>query len=124
MMETIKALGYPRKIHTLHDWIKELAPSELRIVKVSENILKYPQKQKEQAIIDLLTTNDSVTAVAKRNKVNRTSLYFWKEKLVQKDLDISEIQELGIDELRTEASKLREEVKKLRLERDILEKAA
>lgn len=123
-METIKALGYPRKIHTLHDWIKELAPSELRIVKVSENILKYPQKQKEQAIIDLLTTNDSVTAVAKRNKVNRTSLYFWKEKLVQKDLDISEIQELGIDELRTEASKLREEVKKLRLERDILEKAA
>ena len=43
---------------------------------------------------------------------------------MQKDLDISEIQELGIDELRTEASKLREEVKKLRLERDILEKAA
>ena len=38
MKETIKALGYPGKIHTLHDWIKELAPSELRIVIVSENI--------------------------------------------------------------------------------------
>lgn len=124
MKETIKTLGYPRKIQTLHDWIKELAPSELRIVKVSENILKYPKKQKEQAIIDLLTTNDSVTAVAKRNKVNRTSLYFWKEKLVHKDFDISEIQELSINELKAEASKLREEVKKLRLERDILEKAA
>ncbi len=124
MKDTIKALGYPRKIHTLHDWIKELAPSELRIVKVSENVLKYPKKQKEQAIIDLLTTNDSVTAVAKRNKVNRTSLYFWKEKLVHKDFDISEIQELSINELKAEASKLREEVKKLRLERDILEKAA
>ena len=45
MKDTIKSLGYPKKIHTLHDWIKELAPSELRIVKVSENILKYPQKQ-------------------------------------------------------------------------------
>ena len=43
MKETIKTLGYPRKIQTLHDWIKELAPSELRIVKVSENVLKYPK---------------------------------------------------------------------------------
>ena len=66
MKDTIKALGYSRKIHTLHDWIKELAPSELRIVKVSENVLKYPKKQKEQAIIDLLTTNDSVTGAAEK----------------------------------------------------------
>ena len=68
MKDTIKNLGYPRKIHTLRAWIKELAPSELRIVKVSQNILKYPQKQKEQAIIDLLTTKDSVTEVAKYKK--------------------------------------------------------
>lgn len=30
MKDTIRALGYPNKIHTLHDWIIQLAPADSR----------------------------------------------------------------------------------------------
>lgn len=69
--------------------------------------------------------DDTVDKVSKKTKVSRTSLYKWKNELVSpilenkiKDNSLSEL-----DELKNEVARLKKDIYRLTMEKDILEKA-
>ena len=136
---TCRKLGYPSR-QTLIKWIDEIAPDERKRCRKSGSGVEYPYEIKEQAVIDFCTRDGSAQEVADQYGVNRVSLYNWKKQLVNDGSipEVSkkrktnnrsaseEITELKdeISRLKKEAEILNQEVYHLRLERDVLEKAA
>jgi len=123
---TSMSLGYPRNTHTLAGWIKKYAPAEKRVFTSLDEAVSYPQEVKEAAVIDLCVRGHSAEAVAKKHKVQRSTIYFWKNQFLGEDYDMKKDSHSpdDVDSLKKEAEDLRLEVKKLRLERDVLLKAA
>lgn len=108
-------------------------------------MVEYPQEKKEQAVIDLCARNGSAKEVAQRHGVSRVTLYQWRKQLlgeeqkstikkeptsssaianhgetdfaIRKLIEEKSIREKQVDDLK-------KSVYRLRLERDILEKAA
>lgn len=69
--------------------------------------------------------DDTVDKISKKTKVSRTSLYKWKNELVSpilenkiKDNSLSEL-----DELKNEVARLKKDIYRLTMEKDVLEKA-
>lgn len=121
---TIRKMGYPCST-VLNQWIKELAPEEKRNCTSGGNTIRYPRVVKEAAVLALCTRTTSAKDVAKKYHVTREGLYNWKNQLLgngdtrlmkQKISNCSE-------EARDEIITLQQEVHRLKLERDVLEKA-
>jgi transposase-like protein len=141
---TVKKLGYPSR-PTLAKWIGELDPNKKTHCHSSRTIVKYTREQKEQAVISLCSRSKSAKEVAAEHGTTRENLYIWrrqflKEGCVQKmarntkktenvdDYQSFSDEEAGFREkksnLKLQVLELKEEVHRLKIERDIYEKAA
>jgi transposase InsO family protein/transposase-like protein len=119
---TVNALGYPHR-ETLREWIDVLAPG-CRVLHVGiKNPKRYTDDQRSEAVIALCTRTESADTVAQRAEVSRQTLYQWRARLLGESedaMDREELHESGPDKTSDDIANLREEVLRLRLERDIL----
>lgn len=125
---TVRTLGYPCR-SILSDWIcedvKEHYPSFLK----GKKLVQYTQEEKQLAALEVAIRNDSVKKISKMTKASSTSLYNWNKKYVSDELN-AQIQEdkleanTEITSLKEEIQRLQKDIYQLRMEKDILEKAA
>ena len=123
---TVKALGYPSR-ETLRHWCRELVPDRCRKCRGS---IKYTQEQKREAVGSLCTRESSAKKVAHVHGVSRPTLYQWKKKLLGKevqaampDTENGKAQKTK-EELLEEIETLQKQIRRLKLERDVLEHTA
>lgn len=136
---TVKALGYPTR-QQLTEWIKQDLPDEVRPCTSSRSLVHLSKEQKEQVAIELCTRDGSAQEIADKYNVSRYSVYNWawdllgkgnvspmpKKKRDTKPVTSEEVASLKkeIEQLQSEAEELQHQVYRLRLEKDVLEKAA
>ena len=125
---TVKALGYPCR-DLLRSWIYELDPdSRQRVVGRAVSAPRPPQLKK-LAVLELCTREGSVQVVAHKLGVSRPTLYNWKNQLLGREAPASmkhtdrSPQAQEREELERQVEILRHEVRQLRLEQDLLNKA-
>jgi transposase InsO family protein/transposase-like protein len=139
---TVKKLGYPCR-PVLSKWIDEIAPNEKKHCFTGGTVIKYSHNKKEKAVISLCSRNKAASEVAKELKISRSSLYKWKSQLLKKDYSsimrdkktktFSKHNSIKVEptdlsnekkELEQQVADLKKEVHRLKIERDIYEKAA
>lgn len=127
----------------MNKWILELAPEKKRHCRSGGSIVEYTLEQKEQAVISLCSRSKPAKEVAAEHGATRETLYKWKRQLLKeervhlmnknksdKSKDTSSIKEEVLelrtvkDDLSLQVSELQKEVHRLKIERDIYEKAA
>jgi putative transposase len=135
---TVKSLGYPTR-QQLTAWIKQDLPDEVRSCTQSQSLVHLSKEQKEQVAIELCTRDGSAQEIADKYNVSRYSVYNWAWDLLGKgnvspmpqkkhsatSTNMEEVASLKkeIEQLHKEAEDLERQVYRLRLEKDILEKA-
>ena len=123
---TIKALGYPSKA-LLGVWIQQAHP-EL-CPRIGQAYKPLSPQAKHSAVMALCLRQGSAESVAKELGVSRPALYVWKNQLLNsKALESmkppqNQSPQPQKDELLTEIERLQRDVKRLKLEQDILKKA-
>lgn len=131
---TIRELGYPCK-ESLLNWIREACPEERRTLHRGGFHATFKKEEKEQAVIDFCSRTTTARELATQYGVQRQTLYKWKQQLLPEGQMIMRIKKKQfsdkpgelkqeIDRLQEEAAQLNAEVYRLRLEKDVLEKAA
>jgi len=124
--QTIRDLGYPNR-ETLQKWRDELFPEQR---KIRGSVVQFTREQKKDAVIALCSRRGSAQTVAETTGATRSILYRWKHKLLGKEyvraMPDKVEQELpnDKDQLISEIELLKDQVRRLKLERDILEAAA
>ena len=122
---TIKALGYPSRT-LLPKWIQDLHPETRTHVARSQQLA--PAKR-QAAVIALCMRQGSAQSVAEELGVCRPSLYNWKNQLLGHDAPVSMKRNQDSPanseraELEQQVEALRETIRCLRLEQDLLKKA-
>lgn len=125
---TMRALGYPGR-GTLTKWVREAFPEARRAVVGSVGQRRYPESLKQAGVMELCTRQESAQAVADRLGVCRPTLYNWKKQLLGREAPASmkhtdrSPQAQEREELERQVEILRHEVRQLRLEQDLLNKA-
>ena len=125
---TMRALGYPGR-GTLTKWIREAFPEARMAVVGSVGQRRYPESLKQAGVMELCTRQESAQAVADRLGVCRPTLYNWKNQLLGREAPASmkhtdrSPQAQEREELERQVEILRHEVRQLRLEQDLLNKA-
>ena len=136
---TVKALGYPTR-QQLTEWIKQDLPDEVRPCVNSRSLVHLSKEQKEQVAIELCTRDGSAQEIADKYKVSRYSVYNWAWDLLGKgnispmpkkkhDTNAAAPEDVAslkqeVEQLHDEAEELQRQIYRLRLEKDVLEKAA
>ena len=126
LSRTVRALGYPSR-EALRTWCDELAPGAR---KKRVGGIQYTQEQKKEAVIDLCTRTGGADAIARDYGVTREALYNWKSNLLGKGESITmrkgKDQTLSDnrDALLAEVETLKQQIRRLKMEKDIYEKAA
>lgn len=122
---TIKSLGYPCR-SLLSAWVQELHQQGMRVVGRSQELAP---EVKQSAVIALCTRPASAQAVADEVGVSRGSLYKWKNQLFGHDAPASmkHKQDPSASRDRTDLEEqletLRQDIRRLQLEKDLLKKA-
>ncbi|WP_290867364.1 IS3 family transposase [Aquabacterium sp.] len=123
---TIKALGYSSRA-MLSAWLQELHPQDgVRVVSRSPEL---PPEAKQSAVIALCTRHSSAQTVANEVGVCRGSLLKWKNQLLGRDVSASMKRKqdapASSDQaaLEQQLEALRQDVRRLQLEKDLLKKA-
>ena len=125
LSRTMRALGYPSRVQ-LGLWLNELAPGTR---KSRVGGVRYTREQKESAVIALCTREGSALEIARDFGITRAALYNWKNSLLGKETRItmpkSEDRSPPDDKeaLLSEIDRLKRQIRKLKLEKDILEGA-
>ena len=125
---TVKALSYPSR-DLLRSWINELAPDSRQPVVGRAVSAPRPPELKKLAVLELCTREGSAQVVAQKLGVSRPTLYNWKNQLLGREAPASmkhthqSPQQRERDELELQVAALRREVRQLRLEQDLLNKA-
>lgn len=140
---TVKNIGYPSR-QALGEWITELAPDQKKHCCAGGTVVKYPRELKEHAVISLCSRSKPAKDVAAEYGTTRETLYIWKRQLLDKgcatmktndseptktnngqkiDTEISNL-DVTRKELEQQVVDPQNEVRRLKLERDIYEKAA
>lgn len=123
---TIKALGYPSRA-LFSAWLQELHPQDG--VRVFSRPPELPPEAKQSAVIALCTRQSSAQTVADEVGVCRGSLYKWKNQLLGHDVSASMKRKqdapVSSDQaaLEQQLEALRQDVRRLQLEKDLLKKA-
>jgi len=123
---TVRMLGYPSR-PTLRNWCEELTPW---IRKKYVGGIQYSQEEKHAAVLDLCTRVDSVQNVADKYSAARETLYRWKNSLLSKEVGkpVKKKKDSALsndkDLLLSEIDSLKQQIRRLRLEKDILEGTA
>nr|WP_232244135.1 IS3 family transposase [Oligella ureolytica] len=122
---TARCLGYPCRA-TLRKWLQEQHPelfkSEYHLTKTAN----FNRQQKTQAVITLQARKGSVKQIANMVGVSRQTLYHWKNQLLanqeMRAMSDSTIKKkiFKHDDLLKEKQTLEQQVKRLRMEHDIL----
>ena len=128
---TIRALGYPCR-GALDGWIEELQPgTRKRMIGRAPNI-QHPAELKQAAVIDLCERKTSALELALKLAVCRPTLYNWKNQLLGQEAPAlinprkepkAIPEESQLTELQQQVDSLERDVRRLRLEHDILKKA-
>jgi putative transposase len=126
LARTSKSLGYPH-IDTLRKWVRQRDPGMIRSSDLKGPILKHEHSTKENSVLDLLSNEDTGIAIASRLSISRTTLYKWKDKIIdrkkaksmKKSTRITETIDTGL--LVEEISQLKQNIRKLRIEKEMLE---
>ena len=119
---TVRVLGYSNR-ETLRQWCRELAPEAC---KKRKGGIEYTEEQKREAVEELFTKGTSVREVADAHGVSRPALYQWKNALLGKEVrPVMTDAENGAlrktkEELVDELQSLQNEIRRLKLERDVL----
>lgn len=140
---TVKNIGYPSS-QALGEWITELAPDQKKHCCAGGTVVKYPRELKEHAVISLCSRSKPAKDVAAEYGTTRETLYIWKRQLLDEgcvtmktndseptktnngqkiDTEISNL-DVTRKELEQQVVDPQNEVRRLKLERDIYEKAA
>ena len=139
---TVRKLGYPSRPE-LVNWIAEIAPDQKKHCRSGGAVVKYTREQKEQAVISLCSRSKSAKEVAAEHGTTRENLYNWKRQLLTEgrvhsmsnkkpnktinthsvDTEVSEIRSEK-DNLASQVAELQKEVRRLKIECGIYEKAA
>ncbi|OGA92045.1 MAG: transposase, partial [Burkholderiales bacterium RIFCSPHIGHO2_12_63_9] len=125
---TMRALGYPGR-GTLTKWVREAFPEARMALVGSVGQRRYPESLKHAGVMELCTRQESAQAVADRLGVCRPTLYNWKNQLLGREAPASmkhtdrSPQAQEREELERQVEILRHEVRQLRLEQDLLNKA-
>jgi transposase InsO family protein/transposase-like protein len=125
---TMRALGYPGR-GTLTKWIREAIPEARKAIVGSVGQRRYSESLKQTGVVELCTRQESAQAVADKLGVCRPTLYNWKNQLLGREAPASmkhthrSPQQRERDELELQVAVLRREVRQLRLEQDLLNKA-
>lgn len=121
---TMRALGYPARKGLLAEWIDEQAPGERRIRAKSST---RADGQKVDAVVDMETRVGTGTDVAAGHGIERAVIYKWKRGFLGmgktgsfSDFELSDDPAL----LKAQISELQREVRRLRLQKDILQGAS
>ena len=141
---TVRKLGYPSR-PILDKWIDEIASNEKKHCLSGGTVIEYSHDEKEKAVISLCSRTNTALEVAKEHQTSRASLYKWKgqllkeedtstvkdrDKKIKKSNKLETIESESIDlninkmNLQKQVSELKKEVHRLKIERDIYEKAA
>ncbi len=119
---TTRALGYPCQ-ELLSNWCKELAPGQRKHSRVA---VQFSQEQKQKAVIALCSRRSSAEDVAYTHGATRAVLYKWKNELFGKDNTMARAEKKNLDlpndkdQLLSEIETLKEQVRRLKIEKDIL----
>ena len=125
---TMRALGYPGR-GTLTKWIREAIPEAKQAIVGRVGQRRYPESLKQTGVVELCTRQESAQAVADKIGVCRPTLYNWKNQLLGREAPASmkhndqSPQARERDELERQVEILRREVRQLRIEQDLLNKA-
>jgi len=126
LARTIRALGYPCQ-ELLSKWCNEFAPERRKHSSVAVQLSK---EQKQEAVIALCCRLGNARDVADAHSATRASLYKWKNDLLGKENPMARAkkksQQLPDDknQLISEINSLKEQVRRLKIEKDILEATA
>lgn len=121
LARTMRMLGYPKSSELLSNWVRELEPERAKPKKVSR---AFTYEQRKSAVIDLETRRSSAGEVARKHGVSRELVYSWRRDLLGKGgSDMNREKPLPSDasELQAQIARLEEQVRRLELEKDILE---
>lgn len=135
---TIKELGYPCRPY-LHQWLKERVPDYKIHCHMNKSLVNLTQDKKKQAAIDLCVREGTAENISDKYGVSRVSLYNWKQQLLSEegikpmhkhkkiqaqvsDVNISELQH-QVDSLTQKAEDLQQQIYRMQLEKEALEKA-
>ena len=125
---TIKALGYPSR-PVLREWVRELVP-DYQKKRVGGSRRKYTQEEKKEAVIDLCARTGAAKDIAKKHGISRETLYNWKNELIPGGVDLGMADKPDNhlvddrDTLLKEIEVLKQQIRRLKLEKDVWEKAA
>ena len=123
LSRTVRALGYPSR-EALRSWCDELAPGR-RKIRIGGAQLTLEQKQ--EMVFALCIRAGSAENVAKQYGVTREALYNWKSELLREEGTAVKPRKNGKqypedkNALLSEIEKLKGQIKRLQLEKDILE---
>lgn len=136
--QAMRVLGYPSRT-LLKQWIKEHHPEERSRCYSARPLVYLTKEKKESAVLELCQRDKTVDEIASQYNVSRESVYLWAKKLLgkgsvssvpkrkkKKKTTPATVEELQatIDNLRKQAKELEDEVFRLRVEKDVIEKAA
>ena len=133
LVQACRALGYPTR-YVLRRWILESRPELLEkgakpCIK-DRHLVRYTQEEKQAAVEAMLVDGIPDYKVAAQYGVSRAALYNWKQRLLRRDGIVSMPKEKGTvqadatkEELEAEIAKLQQQIHRLKMERDALEKA-
>jgi hypothetical protein len=70
----------------LRRWLKEELPDSYHPCQRNITHVYLSQSQKEQAVIDLCSRSMSAREIAEKYNTTREMLYYWKDKLLPKEI--------------------------------------
>lgn len=125
--DTTRQLGYPCR-SILSRWLKEDVPSHKVSCLAGQSLVKYSQKEKEDAIIDLTLRDESAEEICNKRNITHTSIYKWRKShlssLGQEMMNTRKNKPIEVNEnSKDEVLALHKEIERLKLEKDILEQA-
>jgi transposase InsO family protein/transposase-like protein len=125
--DTVKHLGYPCRT-VLSNWIEEDVPNHRISCLKGKPLIKYSLEEKKSSVIDLSIRTGTAKEVSDQYGATKCSIYGWRKKLLSSEgLSIMKTRKENrsikdVDEAE-EIAKLKKEIDRLRLEKDILKEA-
>lgn len=134
LTQACRALGYPTR-YVLRRWILETRPELLEKERKScpkdGHLVRYTQEQKQEAVEAMLVQGIPDYKAAARYGVSRAALYNWKQRILGRDKVVPMKKKANPVEqsrekesLEAEIADLQQQIRRLQMERDALEKAA
>lgn len=133
LTQTCRALGYPTR-YVLRRWILEIRPELLKKQSTScakdKHLVRYTQAEKQKAVEAMLLHGIPDYKVSAQYGVSRAALYNWKQRLlgrngvVPMNKKADPVTQSRVKEsLEAEIADLQQQIHRLQMERDALEKA-